>query len=633
MFTAVMRNAEIPTDQWLALAGIQWEVARGETVLDQLLDTLRDQNFNESYSTAELQGVYEQYTVVRRAVWNSVSQGEQAEQRNRMIELTHMLDSISFAVNLAVLEHQRVMRSVSVNAGDGSAQALLHELAGIDSVTARTNEVLEQARALSRSIRSLGYSDGVVQQVAQLTGAAESIVAFARRAAEMFDEELEQLANSSASSTEQLRDLLQRSIRQALDSAPLVALPAAPEVPKDTTDDGEEHASEQSLASDSMPSIWQESLSAMEQVARWLVACRSQLDSDAASAVTHTVPQAESRNRAFEARAAWLKQELGAAAGLRSQVTALEAQARDLLSSLNAKEKALVEAGRKQTMLEGKISSLQNANDEAARQVEEARAEVATQAKQWEHALVSMQEDINTLELEKKQLQERFAAGLEEGSLHSSGSGIGIGGAAHRAGMSLIADEAVSALHQALRSLTRENATLRRVTASYSLAQLPPLARPRDKSAQITTVLAECTSELSSVRQKAMLLAASPVMASIVAPSTPKLPTPLRQRGAELAVLQRELQHLQANVQTRVSHAITAPAISVERAVAEASASTYGKHVGRVRIAATTTSKAADADERRKQLRSLILGASATRSQPVSLQLDDFAKIQSVFVQ
>jgi hypothetical protein len=175
LFNVILRNADIPTEHWLSLASIQWEVARGEAVLDQLLDTVRDQNFNESYSMVELQGVLEQYSVVRNAVLRSVAQGEQAEQSSQQIESLFLLDSISFAANQSVLEHQRILRTVSVNVDDG-IQTQAEDLSGLKSVTARATTILDTARALAKLIRSFGTLPSLLEQLGELAKVAQSVV-------------------------------------------------------------------------------------------------------------------------------------------------------------------------------------------------------------------------------------------------------------------------------------------------------------------------------------------------------------------------------------------------------------------------------------------------------------------------
>jgi hypothetical protein len=462
--------------------------------------------------------------------------------------------------------------------------------------------------------------------------------------AEMIDEELEQ--NSSATNaigTQQLGELVARALRQAHDIAPIQELEAVEvdeqggdDEAQDDKADAEEANTTPDDSNGSGASVWDSSLSAMQRLAQHLAneaSLLEQLTSDSPSA--RVSGKDARRNPAFEARAAWLKQELGAVPQLRSQVADLSTQVRELSSDIGNKSKALVEAARKQSILEGKIASLQTANEEAAQRVIDAQAEMETQTKRWEHSLLSMQEDINSLEDEKAQLQERFAAGLEDGALLANSGAIGGGAAAagHRLGMSLIADEMVQSLNDAIRFLQRENAALRRTTSTSIMAQLPEL-KARAKNAGVASAavqLVSNASHIASVRQRAMLLQASPVVVTVSSaraaqPSVAlKLPTPLMQRSADVTVLQRELQQARTALSTAV------PQIAALSSKAPAQLQT--QPIGRVCL--PVAKHHTHTNERLQQLRALVVGTGATSPvlvHAVSLDHQHFSQIQSVFV-
>lgn len=479
------------------------------------------------------------------------------------------MQAVAYGCQFLLLEHQLLQRTIAHNLAVDeatSAVAAVAELCQTPAFRAAVKGVLDQAKTAFRSLdrtevdvfNGEGLSELVASYSARRSDCAELLRSINSVASEISNAVSD--LDSQARSQEEMTTLLSAALQSAFPSA-----------------EGEEVPTEEGATP------WAKPLAELLSLGGSMAA----LSETAAIVSANAVDAAASDSiPALHARAATIKGELDSLNTLKAQLdekrTIIEGQA----SKVAAQESDLAEGQRARTLLEGRISSLLSREEELQRVVSEKDAEIIKQAKTWEDALVSLQEDLDTAEAENRELADRLAQGRKPGSskrgLTTTASGTNL--SAHVGVTGAMPTELLAATE----FLRKENRLLRSQAAAAGVRRLS--LAPLPAKVQEEPALVKCRQQLHRLRQATMAVRACPVVVDLTAVGEQAATS----RCAEVALLRAGAAKLRTAVQRALSSSHQEEGVpSFAEAFDTNAAKLSSRMVGRLRLPAPHMAKVA----------------------------------------
>ena len=199
---------------------------------------------------------------------------------------------------------------------------------------------------------------------------------------------------------------------------------------------------------------------------------------------TTTPEKEEAKQSALDKRAKQFFNEFGNLNKLKEELSDTQTQLKQKELQIANLDKSIVNLQRMNEILEEKVKKAKEKLNATEKDLENTKEESKQQIKSWEDALMSMQEDIDSLEKEKAELIENLSSNTKSGSnLFGSSTLSGIASLASNAGGGMIGNipfnlvsKEIANLQSIINYLHLENAQLRSKESANKLKEnLPPL--------------------------------------------------------------------------------------------------------------------------------------------------------------
>ena len=577
---------EKDVNAWLAYSSLQWDLPSFEHSIDKLLSSIQSNSLNETYPIHDLE-------LDVKKIRSITSKHGALPDRSKSID---QIRSIVYTCQFTVLELHRIHRYLSLNLVQYNlpqSKSIVEAITRLEDFKPIVKKLMERCRKIIKYL----YSDHLrlpnhskVDQLNSLSLSISSISRDSFAVIEKIAKDVGDLVSNIESDPKSLSDLL---------SLLLSFISSAQNIQGDSISISSDNTSNNNTIADQSSSLdnnnddnnnnnnnnednnnnEEEESNKEEKIRKeyrhYFGFLEKKLEEverglEGIYEMAEEVAGEEEKKKEYEEylslpsaldlHAASIKSELNSLHLLKQKITSLDEIVKGKEEEIANHLTTIANANRKQTVLETRIQEWKKKGEDLSQQLLSSDLEFKRQLKTYEDALVSMQEDVELLEQEKREMAEKLSQSRKFGGLSSADSKL-----SSSSDLSLpfeLVSKEISSLREALHYLRVENSRLKSksfLSSSSSSSHLSSLSLPSSRALTGEAVkdISYCKNELKSLNQQLFLLHSSPKVIDLQSPSSSSLSSSSSSssysRANDIAIINEKSKNLQIKIHSLIA--------------------------------------------------------------------------------